>query len=48
MFVDLLVDGPRQTEVVDAGYTVDASFDAERVRESFTASLEDALRAAGN
>jgi hypothetical protein len=24
------------------------SFDAERVRESFTASLEDALRAAGN
>lgn len=48
MFVDLLVDGPRQTEVADAGYTVDASFDAERVRESFTASLEDALRAAGN
>ena len=48
MFVDLLVDGPRQTEVADAGYTVDVSFDAERVRESFTASLEDALRAAGN
>lgn len=48
MFVDLLVDGPRQTEIADAGYTVDAPFDAERVRESFTASLEDALRAAGN
>ncbi len=46
MFVDLVVDGPRPSDVAEAGHTVDASFDSERVRESFTASLEAALRSA--
>jgi len=48
MFVDLVADGPSASDIADAGHTVGANFDAGRVREAFTASLDAALRTAAS
>ena len=46
VFVDLILDGPRTSDILHAGFDVGSGFDVARVRDSFTESLAGALSSA--